>query len=101
MARLSAAARGTAAQKHEVAGDRTRVGRKVRTLNAVEPGGLPEIDEASRECLANRRARRLGLTEVIGVPTELFMARGTSGGVHSDDGPEFVATESGRPSACW
>ena len=64
--------------------DRTREGRKFRTLNVV--------DEFSRECLAIRVGRRLGSTEVIDVLTDLFITRGTPAFVRSDNGPEFVAT---------
>ncbi len=64
--------------------DRTREGRKFRTLNVV--------DEFSRECLAIRVGRRLGSTEVIDVLTELFITRGTPAYIRSDNGPEFIAT---------
>ena len=64
--------------------DRTREGRKFRTLNVV--------DEFSRECLAIRVGRKLGSTEVIDVLTDLFIARGTPAYIRSDNGPEFVAT---------
>ncbi len=64
--------------------DRTREGRKFRTLNVV--------DEFSRECLAIRVARKLGSTEVIDVLTDLFISRGIPAYIRSDNGPEFVAT---------
>ncbi|MGI4801932.1 MAG: IS3 family transposase, partial [Janthinobacterium lividum] len=64
--------------------DRTREGRKFRTLNVV--------DEFSRECLAIRVARKLGSTEVIEVLTDLFISRGIPAYIRSDNGPEFVAT---------
>ena len=64
--------------------DRTREGRKFRTLNVV--------DEFSRECLAIRVGRRLGSTEVIDVLTDLFITRGIPAYIRSDNGPEFVAT---------
>ena len=64
--------------------DRTREGRKFRTLNVV--------DEFSRECLAIRVGRRLGSTEVIDVLTDLFINRGIPAYIRSDNGPEFVAT---------
>lgn len=64
--------------------DRTREGRKFRTLNVV--------DEFSRECLAIRVDRKLGSTAVIDVLTDLFITRGTPGYIRSDNGPEFVAT---------
>ena len=64
--------------------DRTREGRKFRTLNVV--------DEFSRECLAIRVGRKLGSTEVIDVLTDLFITRGIPAYIRSDNGPEFVAT---------
>ena len=64
--------------------DRTREGRKFRTLKVV--------DEFTRECLAIRVGRRLGSTEVIDVLTDLFISRGTPAYIRSDNGPEFVAT---------
>ncbi len=64
--------------------DRTREGRKFRTLNVV--------NEFSRECLAIRVQRKLGSTEVIDVLTDLFITRGTPAYIRSDNGPEFVAT---------
>ena len=72
--------------------DRTREGRKVRTLNVVAPRGSPDVDEVSRACLAIRVGRRLGSTEVIDVLTDLFISRGTPAAIRSDNGPEFVAT---------
>ncbi len=59
--------------------DRTREGRKSRTLSVVEPRGSPDVDEFSRECLAIRVGRRLGSAEATGVPTDLFVSRGTLG----------------------
>ena len=64
--------------------DRTREGRKFRTLNVV--------DEFSRECLAIRVGRKLGSMEVIDVLTDLFISRGTPAYIRSDNGPEFIAT---------
>ena len=64
--------------------DRTREGRKFRTLNVV--------DEFSRECLAIRVGRKLGSTEVIDVLTDLFISRGVPAYIRSDNGPEFIAT---------
>ena len=64
--------------------DRTREGRKFRTLNVV--------DEFTRECLAIRVGRKLGSTEVIDVLTDLFITRGIPAYIRSDNGPEFVAT---------
>ena len=79
--------------------DRTREGRKFRTLNVVEPSGSPDVDEFSRECLAIRVGRKLGSTEVpdarafsgIDVLTDLFISRGTPATIHSGNGPDFVA----------
>ena len=64
--------------------DRTREGRKFRTLNVV--------DGFSRECLAIRVGRRLGSTEVIDVLTALFISCGIPAYTRSDNGPEFIAT---------
>ncbi len=63
--------------------DRTRDGRKFRTLNVV--------DEFTREALAIRVARRLQATDVIDVLTDLFITRGTPAHIRSDNGPEFAA----------
>ena len=64
--------------------DRTRDGRKFRTLNVV--------DEFTREVLAIRVARQLKGTDVIDVLADLFITRGTPVHIRSDDGPEFAAT---------
>ncbi len=64
--------------------DRTRDGRKFRTLNVV--------DEFTREALAIRVARRLKASEVIDVLADLFLTRGTPSHIRSDNGPEFAAT---------
>ena len=64
--------------------DRTREGRKFRTLNVV--------DEFSRKCLAVRVGRKLGSTEVIDVLTDLFITRGTPAYIRLDNGPELIAT---------
>ena len=63
--------------------DRTREGRKFRTLNVV--------DEFSRERLAIRVARKLGAADVIDVLADLFITRGTPGFIRSANGPEFAA----------
>ena len=64
--------------------DRTRDGRKVRTLNVV--------DEFTREALAIRVARRLKASDVIDVLADLFLTRGTPSHIRSDNGPESDAT---------
>ena len=56
--------------------DRTRDGRTLRMLNVVEPRGLPEMDEFTRECLCIRVGRKLGSADVIDVLADLFIARG-------------------------
>ncbi|MBB6011769.1 hypothetical protein HNR59_001114 [Aquamicrobium lusatiense] len=56
----------------------THNGRKFRMLNI--------IDEFTRECLAIRIDRKLNSTNVIGVPSDLFILRGVPGHVHSDNG---------------
>jgi putative transposase len=63
--------------------DRTHDGRKYRMLNI--------IDEFTRECLAIRIDRKLNSTSVIDVLSDLFILRGPSGYVRSDNGPEFIA----------
>ncbi len=63
--------------------DRTRDGRKFRTLNVV--------DEFTREALAIRVGRQLKATDVIDVLADLFIARGTPVHIRSDNGPEFAA----------
>lgn len=62
---------------------RTHDGRKIRMLNVV--------DEFTHECLAIRVARKLKATDVIDVLSDLFILRGVSSHVRSDNGPEFVA----------
>ncbi len=63
--------------------DRTHDGRKLRMLNV--------IDEFTRECLTIRIGRRLRSTDVIDVPSDLFILRGAPGHIRSDKGPEFAA----------
>ena len=63
--------------------DRTRDGRKFRTLNVV--------DEFTREVLAIRVARQLKAADVIDVLADLFITRGTPAYIRSDNGPEFAA----------
>ena len=63
--------------------DRTREGRKFRTLNV--------IIEATRECLAICVACKLGSADVIDVLAELFIARGTPVHVRSGNGSAFTA----------
>jgi putative transposase len=62
---------------------RTHDGRKFRMLNL--------IDEFSRECLAIRIDRKLKSTDVIDVLSDLFILRGASDHIRSDNGPEFIA----------
>jgi putative transposase len=45
----------------------------------------------SRECIAIRASRRLRSVDVIHVLSDLFILRGVSGQVRSDNGPEFIA----------
>lgn len=49
------------------------------------------IDEFSQECLAIRIDRRLRLTDVIDVLSDLFIMRGVPDHIRSDNGPEFIA----------
>ncbi len=63
--------------------DRTRDGRKFRTLNVV--------GEFTREALTIRVGRQLKATDVINVLADLFITRGTPVHIRSDNGPEFAA----------
>ncbi len=63
--------------------DRTHDGRKFRLLNVV--------DAFTHECLALRVDRTLKAIDVIDVLSDLFILRGVSGHIRSDNGPEFVA----------
>ena len=63
--------------------DRTHDGRKYRMLNIV--------DEFTHECLAIRIDRRLKSADVIDVLSDLFILRGVTEHIRSDNGPEFVA----------
>jgi putative transposase len=56
---------------------RTDDGRAFRTLNI--------LDEHSRECLAIRVKRKLNSTEVIDALTDLFILRGVSAYIRSDN----------------
>ena len=66
---------------YDFVGDRTRDGRKFRTLNVV--------DEFTREALAIRVARRRKASDVL---ADLFLTRGTPSHIRSDNGSEFAAT---------
>ncbi len=88
---------------------RTCQGRRFRLLNVVEPSGLPDGNEFSRECLAIRVGRKLGSTEVpdarassgTGGLTDLFISRGTPATIRSGNGPEFIATMVRRGPPGW
>jgi putative transposase len=62
---------------------RTDDGRAFRTLNI--------LDEFSRECLSIRVKRKLNSTDVVDALTDLFILRGVSAFIRSDNGPEFIA----------
>ena len=62
---------------YDLVEDRTHNGRKFRMLNV--------IDEFTRECLAIRIDRRLRSTDVIDVPSDLFILRGVPGHIRSDN----------------
>jgi putative transposase len=49
------------------------------------------VDEFTHECLAIRIYRKLKAIDVIDVLSDIFMLRGISGHIRSDNGPEFVA----------
>jgi len=63
--------------------DQTANGRPIKILTIV--------DEHTRECLACEVARSITSGEVIGVPRDLFIVRGTPSHIRSDNGPEFIA----------
>ena len=63
--------------------ERTTDGRKFRILNI--------IDEYSRECLCAKVERRLSSHDVIDVLFELFILRGITEHIRSDNGSEFTA----------
>ncbi len=52
---------------------------------------LDVIDEFTHECLAIRVDGMLKSTDVIDVLSDLFILRGVSTHIRSDNGPEFVA----------
>ena len=52
---------------------------------------LSIINEFSRECLAIRFKRKLSSTDVIDTLTDLFILRGVTGYIRSDNDPEFIA----------
>ncbi len=62
---------------------RTEDGRPVKLLTIV--------DEYTRECLAIEVARRLRSDDVLFCLAELFVHRGVSTHIRSDNGPEFAA----------
>ncbi len=73
--------------------DRTYNGRKFRMPGDKRRAFLADvIDEFTRECLAIRIDRRLRTTDVIDVLSDLFILRGVSGHIRSDNGPEFSLT---------
>ena len=49
------------------------------------------VDEFTREALAIRVARRLTLSDVIGVLADLFLTHGRPAPIRSDQGPELIA----------
>jgi len=63
--------------------DRTHNSKKIRMLNV--------IDEFTRECIAIRVERKLKAVDVIDVLSHLFILRGISTHIRSDNGPEFIA----------
>lgn len=63
--------------------DRTEDGRALKWLSIV--------DEFTRECLALEVRRSFKSVDVIDVLKELFLIRGTSEHIRSDNGPEFIA----------
>ena len=49
------------------------------------------VDEYTRECLAIKVARRLNSMDVVETLADLFLLRGVSAHIRSDQGPEFIA----------
>jgi putative transposase len=62
-----------------------------RTHNGVPFRILNVIDEYTRECLAAKVARRLTHKDVLEVLLDLFLERGETVHIRSDNGSEFVA----------
>jgi len=62
-----------------------------RTHNEVNFRILNIIDEYTRECLAIQAARRLTHKDVFAVLNDLFLQRGFTVHIRSDDGSEFTA----------
>jgi hypothetical protein len=58
--------------------------------------GCNVLDEFSHECLAIRVARKLKAIDVIDVLSDLFILRGVTAHIRSDNGPEFVAKAARR-----
>ncbi len=52
---------------------------------------LNVIDEFTRECLAIRINRKFKSSDVIDVLSDLFILRGITTHVRSDNGPEFIS----------
>jgi putative transposase len=71
--------------------ERTHDQRKFRLLNI--------IDEFTRECLASWVSRRLKSIDVIDVLSDLFILRGVSGHIRSDNGPRVP--RQGRVGVDW
>jgi putative transposase len=63
--------------------ERTHDGHPLRLLTV--------IDEYRRECLAIAVGRTLTSHDVLRVPADLFIVRGTPARIRSDNGPEFTA----------
>jgi len=61
-----------------------------RTDDSLQLRRFVVIDDTTRECLSIEVARSFTAQDVIGVPQYLFVVRGTSQHIHSDNDPEFV-----------
>ena len=68
---------------YDIVHERTHDGHPLRFLSV--------IDEHSKECLAIEVGRKLTSHDVLPVPVELFILRGTPAHIRSDNDPEFTA----------
>ena len=69
---------------YDFGADRTQDGRSFRILNT--------LDEYTRECLASVVARRIRSHDARLILSELFLSRGITTHIRSDNVPEFIAS---------
>ena len=70
---------------YDVVADRTQDGRPFRIVNT--------LDKYMRECVASGVARRIRSHDVLLILADLFLSRGISTHIRSDNGPEFTAIQ--------